>query len=150
MLLLLMLSNFIAAGQTFTCTPTRVWDGDGPIWCAEGPKIRLKGIATREVELRGGRVVDAGCNPGHPCPKIDGVAARDALVRTIGKSTGRAPTGHVLVRGASLRCVSEGSGKGSRTAAWCSGPDGDLSCAMLRGGYALRWAQYDREQKLCR
>jgi hypothetical protein len=150
MTLLLLLTEVVAAGQVFACTPTHVWDGDGPIWCAEGPKIRLKGIATREVALRGGRVVDAGCNPGHPCPKTDGVAARDALVRIIGQSTGRASTGHVTVRGAALRCISEGAGKGSRTAAWCSGPNGDLSCAMWRGGYALRWAEYDRERKLCR
>jgi hypothetical protein len=71
-------------------------------------------------------------------------------VKQIGKSTGRAPTGHVLVRGPSLRCLSAGSGKGSRTAAWCSGPNGDLSCAMFRGGHALRWEQYDRELRLCR
>lgn len=147
--MLLLLSAFVAAGQAFTCTPTRVWDGDGPIWCAEGPKIRLAAIATREVELRAGRIVDAGCNEGHPCPKTDGVVARDALVRLIGTSTGRASSGHVLVRGSSLRCVSAGPGKGSRTAAWCSGAKGDLSCAMVRGGYGLRWAEHDRGRRLC-
>jgi endonuclease YncB( thermonuclease family) len=147
--MLLVFSAFVAAGQTFTCTPIRVWDGDGPIWCAEGPKIRLAAVAAREVGLRGGRVVDAGCNPGHPCPNTDGVVARDALVGLIGRSTGRASTGHVLIRGTALRCVSEGSGKGSRTAAWCSGIKGDLSCAMVRGGYALRWGQHDRDRRLC-
>jgi len=49
------------AGETFTCTPTRVWDGDGPIWCAEGPRIRLSGIAAREM--------DGTCRPNHPCPR---------------------------------------------------------------------------------
>lgn len=87
--MLFLIQAVVAAGTSFTCTPTRVWDGDGPIWCAEGPKIRLAAIATREVELRSGRVVDAGCNNGHPCPSTDGVVARDALVRLIGRSTGR-------------------------------------------------------------
>lgn len=132
----------VAAGQTFTCTPVRVWDGDGPIWCAEGPKIRLAGIAAREI---GGE-----CKPGHPCPRASGDAARDALVRLVGKPAGRSREGHVLVRGEPLTCQSEGSGKGSRTAAWCSTVGGvDLSCAMVRGGYALRWAAYDPGRRMC-
>ena len=40
----------VKAGQTFTCTPTHVWDGDGPIWCEEGPRLRLAGIAAREMD----------------------------------------------------------------------------------------------------
>ena len=129
-----MLSQIIAAGLAFTCTPTAVWDGDGPIWCAEGPKIRLAGIAAREI--------DGTCRSGQPCPTASGLAARDALVRLVGTPIGVARTGHILVRGAPLRCLSEGSGKGSRTAAWCTGPRGDLSCAMVQGGYALRWNNY--------
>ena len=42
----------IPAGPSFTCTPTAVYDGDGPIWCAEGPRIRLAGIAAREMDAR--------------------------------------------------------------------------------------------------
>lgn len=142
MTLLVVAASIIAAGTPFPCTPTRVWDGDGPIWCAEGPKIRLSGIATREVEMRGGRIVDAGCQPSHPCPTVDGVMARDALVRLVGTPVGTARTGHVLVRGITLECVSGGSGRGERTVASCSGPIGDLSCAMVAGGYALRWQAY--------
>ena len=29
---LLLAATVIPDGQVFTCTPTRVWDGDGPIW----------------------------------------------------------------------------------------------------------------------
>jgi endonuclease YncB( thermonuclease family) len=130
-----LLAEIVAAGLTFTCTPTHVWDGDGPIWCAEGPKIRLAGIAAREM--------DGSCRPGHPCPRASAAAARDHLVTLIGRRTGVAPTGHVLVRGEPLRCRSEGSGKGSRTAAWCaSGRSGDLSTAMVRSGYALKWGRH--------
>ena len=41
--LLLLAVSVIPTGEEFTCTPTRVWDGDGPIWCAEGPRVRLAG-----------------------------------------------------------------------------------------------------------
>ena len=42
---LLLAATIVPAGQSFNCTPTAVWDGDGPIWSAEGPHIRLSGIA---------------------------------------------------------------------------------------------------------
>jgi endonuclease YncB( thermonuclease family) len=133
--MLLTLATVISAGTSFTCTPIRVWDGDGPIWCAEGPKIRLAGIAAREI--------DGKCNPGHPCPKAAGITARNHLVRLLGGSKGTTSTGHVIVRAPALRCRSDGEGKGSRTAAWCvSSSVGDLSCAMVKSGYALKWDRY--------
>lgn len=126
----------IAAGQAFVCTPVAVWDGDGPIWCKEGPKVRLAGIATREIDDR--------CLPQHPCPAAGGQAARDALVRLVGKPTGVGRFGHIEVNGPPLRCWSVGSGKGSRTAAWCSTERGvDLSCALVRMRVAVRWMKYD-------
>ena len=39
-MLALLAASIVASGQTFTCTPTHVWDGDGPVWCAEGPHLR--------------------------------------------------------------------------------------------------------------
>jgi endonuclease YncB( thermonuclease family) len=128
-------TTIVAAGTLFVCTPTHVWDGDGPIWCAEGPRIRLSGIAAREI--------DETCKPHHPCPKASGRAARDHLVGLLGGSRGTTSTGHVLVRGPVLRCDSEGSAKGSRTAARCSAPGiGDLSCAMVRSGLVEPWVRY--------
>ncbi len=142
MSLLLILAGVVARGAAFTCTPVAVWDGDGPIWCAEGPRLRLSGIAAREI--------DGTCRPGHPCPAGSGVAARDHLVALLGGSRGRLKSGHVVVRSPALRCVSMGSGKGSRTAALCSAPRiGDLSCAMVRSGHALRWRRYGGDT-LCR
>lgn len=126
----------IEAGASFKCSPISVWDGDGPVKCAEGPKLRLAGIAAREI--------DGTCRLGQPCPDATGIEARDALVRLLGGPRGTTRDGHVIVRGARLTCISEGSGKGSRTAAWCSLPNGrDLSCAMVATGTALRWARYD-------
>ena len=133
--LLLLGSTIVSAGQTFECTPTRVWDGDGPIWCAEGPRVRLSGIAAREM--------DGTCSTGHPCPKASAEAARDALVRLVGKPSGRSREGHVLVSGPTLKCRSDGGAGGKRTAAWCVSPkSGDLSCAMVNGGWALKWKRY--------
>jgi endonuclease YncB( thermonuclease family) len=130
----------IPAGQSFECTPTRVWDGDGPVWCAEGPRIRLSGIAARES--------DGTCRTNQPCPKASAEASRNALVALVGKSTGRSGEGHILVRGPTMQCRSVGSGGGTRTAAWCVSPKGgDLSCAMIRGGWALRWDRYWRDHR---
>ena len=133
--LLLLGSSIVSAGQSFECTPTRVWDGDGPIWCAEGPRVRLSGIAAREM--------DGTCSTGHPCPKASAEAARDALVRLVGNPHGRSKEGHVLVSGPTLTCRSDGGAGGKRTAAWCVSPkSGDLSCAMVKGGWALKWSKY--------
>ncbi len=133
--LLLLAVSVVPAGEEFTCTPTRVWDGDGPVWCAEGPRVRLAGIAAREI--------DDSCRPNQPCPTASGAEARDALVRLIGTPTGRSPEGYVLVTGPAMRCVSVGNGVGVRTAAWCVSPlAGDVSCAMVKGGWALRWDRY--------
>ncbi len=125
----------VAAGQTFICTPIRVWDGDGPIWCAEGPKVRLSGIAAREM--------DGSCNSGHPCPEASSEDARDKLVALVGRPVGKSSQGHILVKGSALQCESLGSAGGQRTAAWCLSPRyGDLSCAMVESGMALKWPKY--------
>lgn len=126
----------VPAGENFVCTPIKVWDGDGPIWCAEGPRIRLAGIAAREM--------DETCRPGQPCPTQSGHAARDHLVGLLGGARGQTDTGHIIVQGPTLNCQSQGHARGSRTGAWCQRPDGvDLSCAMIEGGYAVRWDVYD-------
>jgi endonuclease YncB( thermonuclease family) len=131
----------IPAGETFECTPRRVWDGDGPIWCAEGPRIRLAGIAAREI--------DGSCRSNQPCPNADAESSRNALATIIGRPVGFSPEGHVLVRGPTMRCTSQGSAGGSRTSAWCFSPrGGDISCAMVNSGYALRWERYWRDH-LC-
>lgn len=125
----------VQEGEVFNCTPTAVWDGDGPIWCEEGQRIRLSGIAAREM--------DETCSAGHPCPDASGIAARDELVRLLGGAKGTLPTGHIKVSAPPLRCTSMGNGRGTRTAAFCQRQDGvDLSCAMVASGKALRWQRY--------
>src|SRR3546814_17073356 len=88
-------SSDLPNDQTFACTPTRVWDGDGPIWCREGAHVRLAGIAAREI--------DNSCRPGQPCPRARGPAARAALVRLLGGPRGQTSTGHTHVAGPTPR-----------------------------------------------
>lgn len=127
--------TIIPAGASFQCTPVRVWDGDGPIWCAEGPRVRLSGIAARER--------DGSCRDNQPCPSVAPEESRDALVALIGQPKGFSSEGHALVSGPTMTCVSVGPAGGSRTAAWCRSPlGGDISCRMVQTGFALRWDRY--------
>lgn len=141
MLFLIFASAFVVpAGQTFTCTPVAVYDGDGPVWCKEGPRIRLAGIAAREM--------DGTCRVNQPCPAATAIEARDRLVRLLGGPKGQLPTGHVRVSASPMTCFSEGNAKGLRTAAWCRLPSGvDLSCAMVQSATALRWPRYWRDHR---
>lgn len=135
MILALLAASIVDSGQPFTCTPTHVWDGDGPVWCAEGPHLRIAGIAAREM--------DGTCRTNQPCPAASAIEARDALVQLMGGARGTISTGHVVVRGPRLTCRSEGGAGGNRTAAWCRLPSGaDLSCAMIKTGTVLRWDRY--------
>lgn len=128
-------ASIVPAGQAFTCTPVRVWDGDGPIWCAEGPHVRLAGVAAREM--------DGTCRSNQPCPNASAEQARDKLVSLVGRRIGWSGEGHALVRGPAMRCRSDGRGGGDRTAAWCVSPmSGDVNCAVIRAGTALRWNRY--------
>jgi len=130
-------SIVIPAGERFVCTPTAVYDGDGPVWCAEGPRLRLAGIAAREM--------DGTCRSNQPCPPVGAEVARDRLVALVGSPAGIDETGHVLVSGPPLSCLSVGSAGGKRTAAWCTSPRvGDLSCAMVDSGTVLRWDRFWR------
>jgi endonuclease YncB( thermonuclease family) len=114
--------------NTFRCTVTGVHDGDGPIYCAEGPKIRLQAIAAREL--------DGSCSPGHPCPAASAHSARMALDR--------------LTRGQVLRCERTGTSYG-RVTAWCWRADGrEINCEMVRSGTALPWRKHNPAGRLCR
>lgn len=138
MLLTLALAvSVVPSGTTFACTPTSVWDGDGPVWCAEGPCLRLSGIAARES--------DGTCRSNQPCSRATAEEAKAALVSLLGRRTGTSREGHALVSGPTLTCRSVGGAGGSRTAASCVSPRvGDLSCAMVATRTVLVWPRYWR------
>src|SRR3546814_11112381 len=107
--------SIVAAGLIFLCTPTLVADGDGPVWCAEGPRIRIAGIAAREL--------DGTCRRGHPCPRAGPIAARNALVELLGGSRGEvrianAGISHIRLRAAPMCFLSTGPAGGRSTGAF--------------------------------
>jgi endonuclease YncB( thermonuclease family) len=118
---------------SFTCAAVSVWDGDGPITCADGRKVRLAGVNAREV--------DGSCRPGHPCPRVSGIASRDALVALLGGSRGKAADGHIRVA-ARLRCEVTGFSYGRVTAFCRNAHETDLSCALVASGHAAIWQRH--------
>ena len=137
----------LAAGLLFVCTPVAVWDGDGPIWCAEGPRLRIACIAAREL--------DNTCRPHYPCPKASGIDARNALIQILGGPRGLVhlgprgePSAHVRVAGPRLACRSTGTAKGNRTAAICRLPTGqDLACAQLATRTVVIWRSFSGKRR---
>lgn len=114
------------AAALFLCTVSAVTDGDS-LRCTDGTRVRLHAIDTPEMPgaCRQGRV----CAPGNPHQ------ARAALVK--------------LAAGKTLKCQKTGT-SWERVTAYCSADGRDLSCAMYRGGYAVRLEQFDRNRRLCR
>ncbi len=114
-------------GALFTCHVNGVHDGDGPIYCDEGQKVRLTAIAARER--------DETCNPGHPCPAASGASATHELRR--------------LSLGQALVCEKTGTSY-TRTTAWCWRSDGtELNCAMMRSEKAAYWPKFDPDKRIC-
>lgn len=117
-------------GTEFTCTAIAVWDGDGPIWCAEGPRIRLAGINAREL--------DGSCRKGARCVAASGIAARDALVELLGGAKGVMRSGHIQIKAVRLACRSLGPDRFRRTLAQCLNRTLALGSALIRMGVVSR------------
>lgn len=121
----------LAVGSRFPCTVLSVYDGDGPINCAEvdgrGQQVivRLRGIEAREN--------DNSCRRQDICPPLSGAQGKAVLEELAG--------GRML-------CTSFGPSY-NRVDARCFTPAGlDVSCEMIRRGAAMRWPQYDPDGSL--
>lgn len=110
----------------FSCSVLHVTDGD-TFRCSNGTRVRLASIDTPEMP--------GSCRPGRACAPGNPYAAKAALQR--------------MISGRTVHCEPVGMSY-NRVAAWCSANGVDLSCAMVRGGYAIRLPQHDRERRLCR
>lgn len=110
----------------FSCRVQYVTDGD-TFRCSNGTRVRLSSIDTPEMP--------GSCRPGRTCAPGDPYAAKAALQR--------------LISGRTVQCQSVGKSY-NRVAAWCSVDGNDLSCAMIRSGYAIRLSRQDKARRLCR
>lgn len=108
---------------TFLCTVVSVHDGD-TLRCRDGTRVRLEAIDAPEV---------GECPRYRSCAPGDALASRRAL--------------SVMVMGRTIRCTATGRSYG-RVLAWCQANGTDVSCAMVRGGFAIR--RWDRQRRLCR
>ncbi len=114
------------AAALFLCTVASVHDGD-TFRCQDGTRIRLHAIDTPEMP--------GTCRKGRKCVPGNPYRAKAALERLALRKT--------------LRCEKTGTSY-KRVTAYCSVGGVDLSCAMVRGGYAVRVPKYDRQRRLCR
>ena len=106
----------------FTCEVVRVHDGDGPLWCGSGQRIRVAGIQapdfTSAEPCRQHRV-------GYVCDDVAAARAQAVATRL------------TLHQRLTCRPVDRSY---SRVVARCTLPDGrSLSCALLAAGAAQRW-----------
>jgi endonuclease YncB( thermonuclease family) len=118
-------TNMIAAA--FLCLVTHVHDGDGPLWCGNGIKVRVAGIQAPDFESA------EPCRLGkaaYVCSDVQAKRSRAIVQR--------------LVMGKTLTCQPVGKSY-ERVVARCTLPDGrSLSCAAIAAGAATRWDSYWR------
>lgn len=129
--LILLLLLAAAPLPTFHCTVTRVHDGDGPLWCANGIKIRVAGIQAPDFENA------EPCRRGqrsYVCSDVQAKRSQQVVKRlTLGKSMVCQPVDRSY----------------ARVVARCTLPDGrSLSCAIVAAGAATRWNTYWRRYRM--
>jgi endonuclease YncB( thermonuclease family) len=117
-----------------TCEVVRVHDGDGPLWCRSGEKIRVADIQAPDFKSAepcrrpGARRANYTCD--------DRAAARSQRVMSS------------LTLGKRLNCLPVGTSY-KRIVARCTLPDGrSLSCAAIAAGSAVRWDRYWRQYRM--
>ena len=115
----------LAASAFFLCASPSITDGD-TVRCADGTRVRLAAVDAPEITQ---------CRKGRTCAPGSGEKSKRVLAQ--------------LVAAHNLSCRQTGKSY-NRVVAWCSAGGQDLSCAMWRGGYAVRLEQFDRERRLCR
>jgi len=115
----------LSPATTFSCTVTRVHDGDGPLWCSNGIKVRIAGFQAPDFESASPcRVAD----PRRVNYRCDNAAAQRS----------QQIVEHLVLRSV-LRCEAIGKSY-ARVVARCTLPDGrSLSCAVIASGAATRW-----------
>lgn len=113
------------------CQVVKVYDADGPLWCANGVKIRVAGVQAPDYERA------EPCRkrrPGYVCDDRKAAASKRIAER--------------LVLGQRLNCQPVGRSF-QRVVARCTLPDGrSLSCALIASGAAAKWDNWWRRYKM--
>lgn len=123
-----------AALPAFTCDVIRVHDGDGPLWCRSGEKVRVAGIQAPDFES------------AEPCRRPYARRGNYTCDDRAAARSQRIVSG--LVMGKRLTCQPTGKSY-SRIVARCTLPDGrSLSCAAIAAGAAVRWDRYWRQYRM--
>lgn len=118
----------------FVCEVVRVHDGDGPLWCRSGQKVRVAGIQAPDFEDAAPCRRPAARRGTYTCDDVAAERARLIVSR--------------LTLGRRLICQSTGRSY-SRIVARCTLPDGrSLSCAAIAAGAAVRWDRYWRQYRM--
>lgn len=115
----------------FVCQVVKVHDGDGPLWCANGRKVRVAGVQAPDFES------------AEPCRRRKaGYVCDDAKARASQRIAAR------LTLDKRLACQPVDRSY-TRVVARCSLPDGrSLTCALIAAGAATRWDSYWRRYKM--
>lgn len=118
----------------FVCEVVRIYDGDGPLWCRSGQKVRVAGIQAPDFEK------------AEPCRRT---AARRATY-TCDDTAARRSQQIVSRLTLNQRLICQPMGTSyKRVVARCTLPDGrSLSCTTIAAGAAVRWDSYWRRYKM--
>jgi len=120
-----------AASPAFTCVVTRVHDGDGPLWCANGVKVRVAGIQAPDFESASPCRRPAPQRAAYTCDTAAAKRSRAIVER--------------LTLQKRLKCQPVDRSY-KRVVARCTLPDRrSLSCATIAAGAAVRWDRYWRK-----
>ncbi|MDO6414303.1 hypothetical protein Q4F19_07905 [Sphingomonas sp. BIUV-7] len=122
----------VAATSPFSCVVTRVHDGDGPLWCANGVKVRIAGV--QAPDFQNAEPCRRATHPAYSCDDMAAARSRGTVEK--------------LVLGKRLSCLGVDRSYG-RVVARCTLPDGrSLSCAVVAADAAVRWDRYWRQYRM--
>jgi endonuclease YncB( thermonuclease family) len=118
----------------FACEVVRVHDGDGPLWCRSGEKVRIAGVQAPDFASAEPCARRDARRAAYTCDDRLAVRSRDIVARlTLGRRINCQPVDRSY----------------SRIVARCTLPDGrSLSCAAIAAGAALQWDRYWRRYRM--
>ena len=118
----------------FVCEVVKVHDGDGPLWCRSGQKVRVAGIQAPDFESA------EPCR--RPAARRATYTCDDAAAQRSQQIVSRLTLNQRLI------CQPMATSY-KRVVARCTLPDGrSLSCATIAAGAAVRWDSYWRRYKM--